>query len=169
MKSLLQVSWRRSKSLQRWSRIVQSWRSLSSTLQQEWAFSSSDPSVNGTALQRARSVIHALSRVDNCGARPPPQEQKVPAYISAQCCRCPPPNKGKPYYHTTYPEPPSKSMMHGIIVKLVISTNKKNIPFSFVVGDCRGVVGYRKSLGTSNSSPRFYRLQIVLNEYKSFS
>ena len=64
-----------------------------------------DPPVNGTALQCSRSVIHALSRADNCGARPPPQEQKVPAYSGAQSCRYPPPNKSKPYYHTTYPEP----------------------------------------------------------------
>ena len=86
-----------------------------------------DPSVNGTALQRARSVIHALSRADNCDARPPPQEQKVPAYSGAQSCHYPPPNKSKPYYHTTYPEPPSKSLMHGIMVKLVGSMNRKNI------------------------------------------
>ncbi|KAK1894270.1 putative fatty-acid--CoA ligase fadD25 [Dissostichus eleginoides] len=33
-----------------------------------------DPPVNGTVLQRARCVIHALSRLDNNGIRPPPHE-----------------------------------------------------------------------------------------------
>ena len=36
--------------------------------------------VNGMASQRASSVIHALSRTDNNGTRPTPDEQKVPAY-----------------------------------------------------------------------------------------
>ena len=94
-----------------------------------------DPPVNGTAPQRARSVIHALSRTDNDNTRPPPHEQRVPAYSGAQSCRHPPPNKSKPYYHTTYNEPPSKSVMHDITVKLVEAMQEKNIPFSFLVGD----------------------------------
>ena len=94
-----------------------------------------DPPVNGTALQRARSVVHALSRADNCGKRQPPHEQRVPAYSGAQSCRHPPPNKSKPYYHTTYPEAPSKSVMHDIMVKQLEAMRKKNIPFSFLVGD----------------------------------
>ena len=78
-----------------------------------------DPPINGTAPQRARSVIHALSRTDNNGTRPPPGEQQVPAYSGAQSCLHPPPNKSKAYYHTTYNEPPSKSVLHDIMVKLV--------------------------------------------------
>ena len=93
------------------------------------------PPVNGTAPQCARSVIHALSRADNDGTRPPPHKQRVPAYSGAQSCRHPPPSKSKPYYHTTYPEPPSKSVVHDIMVKLVEAMHKKNIPFSFLVGD----------------------------------
>ncbi|KAF3833218.1 hypothetical protein F7725_026883 [Dissostichus mawsoni] len=74
-----------------------------------------DPPVNGTVLQRARCVIHALSRVDNNGTRPPPHEQQVPAYSGAQSCRHTPPNKSKPYYHTSYNEPPSKSVVYDIM------------------------------------------------------
>ncbi len=94
-----------------------------------------DPPVNGTAPQRARSVIHALSRTNNDGTRPPPHEQRVPAYSGAQSCRHPPPNKSKAYYHTTYPEPPSKSVLHDIMMKLVEAMHDKHIPFSFLVGD----------------------------------
>ncbi|KAF3859863.1 hypothetical protein F7725_000118 [Dissostichus mawsoni] len=85
-----------------------------------------DPPVNGTVLQRARCVIHALSRVDNNASS---------AYSGAQSCRHTPPNKSKPYYHTTYNEPPSKSVVYDIMVKLVEAMRKKNIPFSFLVGD----------------------------------
>ena len=94
-----------------------------------------DTPVNGTSRQRARSVIHAMSRVDNDGTRPSPHEQQVPAYSGAQSCRHPPGHKSKPYYHTTYNEPPSKSVMHDIMVKLVKAMCEKNIPFSFLVGD----------------------------------
>ena len=93
------------------------------------------PPVNGTALQRARSVIHALSRIDNDGKRPPPHKQLVPAYSGAQSCHHPPPNKSKPYYHTTYNEPPSKSVLHDIMVKQVEAMSEMNIPFSFLVGN----------------------------------
>lgn len=67
-----------------------------------------EPPVNGTDPQRTRSVIHALSRADNDGVRPPPHEQRVPAYSGAQSCRQPSVGRSKPYYHTTYPEPPSQ-------------------------------------------------------------
>ena len=94
-----------------------------------------DPPENGTAPERARSVIHALSRAHNDGTRPPAHEQKVPAYSGSQSCRHPPPNKSKPYYHATYPEPPCKSVLNDIMVKLVDSMHEKQIPFSFLVGD----------------------------------
>ena len=94
-----------------------------------------DTPVNGTSSQRAHSVIHALSRADNDGSRPSPHEQQVPTYSGTQSCRHLPHNKSKPYYHTTCNEPPSKSVMHDIMVKLVKAMHEKNIPFSFLVGD----------------------------------
>ena len=94
-----------------------------------------EPLVNGIAPQHARSVIHALSRADNNGTRPKPDEQPVPAYSGAQSCRHPPPIKSRPYYHATYNEPPSKSVMHDIMVKLLEAMLQKRIPFSFLVGD----------------------------------
>ena len=93
------------------------------------------PIVNGTDPQCTSSVIHALSRADNGGVRPAPHEQIVPAYSGAQSCRHPPINKSKPYYHTTYNEPLSKSVVFDIMLKLVEAMRQKNIPFSFLVGD----------------------------------
>ena len=94
-----------------------------------------DLPVNGTASQCARTVIHALSRADNDGKRPLAQEQLVPAYSGAQSCRHPPTIKSKPYYHTTYNEPPNKSVVHDIMQKLVVAMHRKNISFCFLVGD----------------------------------
>ena len=37
--------------------------------------------------------------------------------------------------HTTYNEPPSKSVVHDIMVKLVVALRTKSIPFCFLVGD----------------------------------
>ena len=67
--------------------------------------------------------------------RPAPHEQMVPAYSGAQSCRHPPINKSKPYYHITYNEPPSKSVVFDIMLKLVEAMRQKNIPFSFLVGN----------------------------------
>lgn len=93
------------------------------------------PPVNGSAQQQARSVIHALSRANNDGTRPAAHEQQVPAYSGAQSCRLPSPIKSKPYYHTTYPEPPGKSVMFDIMMKILQAMCCKRIPSCFLVGD----------------------------------
>ena len=97
--------------------------------------SNPNPPVDGSAPQRVCSVIHALARIDNHGTRPLPEEQRVPGYSGAQSCCHPPPNKSKPYYHTTYNEPPSKSVLNDIMLKYVEAMRQKNIPFYFLVGD----------------------------------
>ena len=90
-----------------------------------------DASINGMASQRVHSVIHKLSRTDNNGARPTPVEQCVPAYSRAQSCRHPPLNRRKPYYHSTYNEPPNKSVLYIIMIKLLAAMQEKSIPFAF--------------------------------------
>ena len=52
--------------------------------------SNPNPPVDGSAPQRARSVMHALARVNNHGTRPLPEEQRVPGYSGAQSCCHPP-------------------------------------------------------------------------------
>ena len=94
-----------------------------------------DAPVDGLSPQRVRSVIHALSRASNDGTRPLPDKQSVPAYSGAQSCHHPPPNRSKPYYHSTYDEPPSKSVMYSIMMRLLAAMREKSIPFAFLVGD----------------------------------
>ena len=93
------------------------------------------PPFNAVNPQRVRAVIHALSRTNSDGTRPQPNEQKVPSYSGAQSCRHPSTDKTKPYYHTTYPEPPNKSVVYDVMFKLVEAMMNKDIPFSFLVGD----------------------------------
>ena len=91
--------------------------------------------MNGLAPQQAHSVILALSHADDKGVRQPSKEQKVPAYSGFQSCYHLPHSKSKPYYHTPNEEPPSKSVMNDIMVKVVAAMRQKRIPFSFFVGD----------------------------------
>ena len=91
--------------------------------------------VNGLHPQRARSVIHALSRIDSDGKRPNPREQRVPAYFGAQSFFHSPKHKSRPYYHKTYNEPPNKSVIYSIMTELVSTMKEKDIPFAFLVGD----------------------------------
>ena len=93
------------------------------------------PPINGTIPQRSRSDIHVLARADDKGKRPPPDKQTVPAYSGIQSCLLSPLEKSKPYYHTTYNEPPKKSVVHDVMTKLVNTMVEKEIPFSFLVGD----------------------------------
>ena len=53
-----------------------------------------------------------------------------------QACLHPSVGRSKAYYQATYPdEPPSKSVMHAIMLKTVKGMEEKNIPFLFLVGD----------------------------------
>ena len=94
-----------------------------------------NPPEDGLIPQRVRSVIDAMSRANDNGERPTPEKQGVPGYSGAQSCRNPPVNRSKPYYHTTYNEPPSKSVVNDIMIKLLAAMQEKSIPFSFLVGD----------------------------------
>ena len=90
---------------------------------------------NGTRPQRIRSVVHSLARVCENGSRPSPEDQRVPSYSGLQSCIQDKVNKSKPYYHTTYNEPPKKSVVNDIMCKLKNSMVEKSMPYSFLVGD----------------------------------
>ena len=85
--------------------------------------------------QHTRFVIHTLSRVDNEGNRPDIGNQQVPSYSGMQACLHPPVERSKAYYQATYPEPPTKSVLHDVMSKLSEGMKLKNIPFSLFVGD----------------------------------
>ena len=93
------------------------------------------PPVEGPLPQQRRSVIHALVRVDCNGDRPEVDQQHVPSYSGMQACLKPRFERSKPYYQSTYPEPPSKSVMNDIMLKLVQGMKEKEIPFALLVGD----------------------------------
>ena len=88
-----------------------------------------------TKPQQTRSVIHALIRSNADFDRPEPEDQRVPAYSGFQACVYDPIKKSKPYYQASYPEPPSKSDFHHVMLNLLKVMKEKNIPFFFLVGD----------------------------------
>ena len=82
-----------------------------------------------------RSVIHALSRTNDDLERPEPHKQKVPGFAGFFAQMSDPVEKSVALYHMTYPEPPSKTILHDIMSKIARSIEQKNIPFTLVVGD----------------------------------
>ena len=104
---------------------------------------------NCTKVQRMRSVLHAICGMDNNGTRTSPECQHVPAYSGFQSCCQYPPEKSKPYYHTTYLEPPTKSILYDML-KLTSAMEQKQIPLSFLVGD---MTTYKLILQLKSESP----------------
>ena len=62
-------------------------------------------------------------------------QQQVSAYNGMQACLNQARERRKAYYQSTYPEPPSKSVINDIMVKNVEGMRHKNIPFLFMVAD----------------------------------
>ena len=110
--------------------------------------------VNSTTSQRMRSVVHALSRTDEDYQRPDPGNQTVPAYSGFQSRLQSQMARSKPYYHATYPEPPSKSVVYDIMRKLLEAMQRKNIPFIFLVGD---MPTYKTIVQIKAENPELFR------------
>ena len=89
----------------------------------------------GQRTQRLRSVIHAVARSSSSGERPSVETQIVPSYAGFQSCLLPAMRKSKAYYHVTYNEPPKKSVLNDVMIKLLNTMKEKGMPFSFLVGD----------------------------------
>ena len=90
---------------------------------------------SGTESLRKRCVIHALARGDAAGGRPTPTQQAVPSFAGFQALLADPIEKSKPYYFMTYPDPPKKSVLNDVMVKVNSAIAKKSMPFAVVVGD----------------------------------
>ena len=110
--------------------------------------------VNSTHPQRSRSVAHALARVNEKCERPLPAEQKVPAYLGFQSCLNESLKKSKPYFHASYPEPPSKSVIYDVMLKLVAAMEEKKIPHFYIVGD---LPTYKDTLFLKNENPELFK------------
>ena len=85
--------------------------------------------------QRNRDVLHTLVRTNVDGSRPSVTSQATAMFNGFQSCITPLMQKSKPYYHLTYPVPPSKSVCYDVMLKLSHAIEAKNRPFAFLVGD----------------------------------
>ncbi len=90
---------------------------------------------SSTESQRKRSIIHALARMDMSGDRPDAAEQTIPSYNGFHVGLNMDQGKSKAYFHTSYNQPPNKSVVNDIMDKLSTIIATKHMPFAFLVGD----------------------------------
>ena len=90
---------------------------------------------SSTEPQRKRSIIHALARADMNDDLPDPAEQTIPSYNGFHAGLNMEQRKGKAYFHMSYNQPPSKSVVNDIMDKLSTIITTKHMPFAFLVGD----------------------------------
>ena len=88
-----------------------------------------------TEPQRKRSIINALVRVNTNGDRPEVAEQTISSYNSFHTGLSSELRKSKAYFHMSYNQPPSKSVVNDIMNKLTTIIATKHMPFAFLVGD----------------------------------
>ena len=69
------------------------------------------------------------------GDRPDPAEQTIPSYNGFHAGLNMEQRKGKAYFHMSYNQPPSKSVVNDIMDKLSTIITTKHMPFAFLVGD----------------------------------
>ena len=69
------------------------------------------------------------------GERPKPADQRVPSFFGFQAIISTPTEKSKAYYFMTYPDPPKKSVLNDVMLKVTNAVEKKLMPFAVVVGD----------------------------------
>jgi len=88
-----------------------------------------------TEAQQKRSIIHVLACVNTNGDHPDVAEQTVPSYNSFHAGLSSEQEKSKAYFHMSYNQPPSKSVVNDIMYKLTTIIATKRMPFAFLVGD----------------------------------
>ncbi len=71
-----------------------------------------------TEPQQKRSIIHALARVNTNGDRSEAAEQTIPSYNGFHAGLSSEQGKSKAYFHMSYNQPPSKSVVNDIMDKL---------------------------------------------------
>lgn len=90
---------------------------------------------SSTEPQHKRSIIHALARADMNGDRPDAAEQTIPSYSGFHAGLNMEQRKSKAYFHTSYNQPPNKSVVNDVMDKLSTIIATKRMPFAFLVGD----------------------------------
>ena len=99
------------------------------TLSKPATFSSS------TESQCKRSIVHALVHADVNGDRPDAAEQTIPSYNGFYAGLNMELGKSKAYFHTSYNQLPTKSVVKDVMDKLSTIIATKHMPFAFLVGD----------------------------------
>ncbi|KAL8575003.1 hypothetical protein ACOMHN_064534 [Nucella lapillus] len=90
---------------------------------------------SSTENQRKRSIIHALARADANGDRPDAATQAIPSFNGFHAGLKMEQGKSKALFHTSYNQPPNKSVVNDIMDKLSTIITTKRMPFAFLVGD----------------------------------
>ncbi|KAJ3602020.1 hypothetical protein NHX12_029780 [Muraenolepis orangiensis] len=90
---------------------------------------------SSTEPQCKRSIIHALACADMNGDCPDAAEQTIPSYSGFHAGLNMEQRKSKAYFHTSYNQPPNKSVVNDVMDKLSTIIATKRMPFAFLVGD----------------------------------
>ena len=90
---------------------------------------------SNTDHQRKRSIVHILAHADKNGDFPVVIEQTIPPYGWFCASLNVKQGKSKAYFHMSYNQPHSKSIVNDIMEKLSIIITMKCMPFAFLVGD----------------------------------
>ena len=94
-----------------------------------------DVSLQTSAAQRKRGVMHTLARLDIAGKSIPANEQKVGSYAGFQAHIHEFVVKSTAYFFLTFPKPPQKSVVHEVMCRMVAAAEHKLMPFIQLVGD----------------------------------
>ena len=70
---------------------------------------------SSTAPQQKRSIIHILARADMNGNQPDPANQTIPSYNGFHAGLNEEQGKSKAYFHTSYNQPPNKSVVKDVM------------------------------------------------------
>ena len=91
--------------------------------------------LSDSQIQRRRNIIHGLARLDGSIGQKQADAQNIGAFAGFQASTQTPVVKSKPYYFLTFPSPPSKTVVHEVMTRMVIAAKTKHMPFIQLVGD----------------------------------
>eukprot|EP00794_Sanderia_malayensis_P017851 gene17851-19634_t len=94
-----------------------------------------DVTPTDTKKQRARGIIHSLTRLDENGENVLPENQSTGSFSGFQSNIQLFPVKSKPFFYLTLPKPPGKSVVNEVMNRVVAVAKKKSMPFVQLVGD----------------------------------
>eukprot|EP00794_Sanderia_malayensis_P000931 gene931-241_t len=88
-----------------------------------------DVTPTDTKKQRARGIIHSLTRLDENGETVLPENQSTNSFSGFQSNIQLFPVKSKPFFYLTLSKPPGKSVVNEVMNRVVAVAKKKSMPF----------------------------------------